>query len=117
MDTGQLGVVSLTVSGLTDAQRLTALQAIGQGNRYSGLDEWKTSQFEVKSSGPIDIGVDGESLSLEAPLVFRIRPGALTIHLPPKAGTGSRTKSSVRVSSPETVAALWRTALGHPVSP
>lgn len=117
MNSGRLGVVSLMVAGLTDAQKLTALQAVGQGHRYSGLDEWTAAEFEVRSSDSIEIGVDGESLSLEPPLKFRIRRSALTVHLPPSATIGTRTKNAVRISSRDTVMALWRTALGYSVAP
>ena len=117
LDDGVLGVVSLVVTSIPDVQAFTALEAVGQGARFSGLDEWSPVEFEVGSSGPIDIGVDGEALTLEPPLRFRSRPRALTIHLPLAAAAGAGAAPVVHISSRDTIAALWRTALGRPVAP
>lgn len=112
MDGGQLGLVSLVVTGLPDAQKLAALEALGQGHRYSGLTEWTAPDFEVTSAGPIEIGVDGEALSLDPPLLFRIRPGALTVRLTASAAA-PRAPQAVHITSRDTLGALWRTAVGH----
>ena len=37
--------------------------------------EWSATEFEVDSSRPVPAGVDGEAMTLEPPLRFRIRPG------------------------------------------
>jgi hypothetical protein len=43
--------------------------------------EWSAPDFEVDSDGPVPAGVDGEALSLEPPLRFRIRPAVLNVRI------------------------------------
>lgn len=81
----------------------------------SGFDEWTTTEFEVRSQGPVEIGVDGEALRMDPPVRFVIRPGAVTIRIPRSAAAGSQ-DPPVRMTSRETLSALWRTALGRPVA-
>jgi diacylglycerol kinase family enzyme len=50
----------------------------------SGAARWReltAPELTVESDGPIPVGVDGESLILEPPLRFRIRPKALRIRI------------------------------------
>jgi diacylglycerol kinase family enzyme len=113
LDTGELGIVSVLVRGAADAERFAALEAAGQVRRFSGWNEWTAAEFEVTSGGPVEVGVDGEALTLEPPLRFTIRPGALTIRLPRAALTRRRAAPAVHVASAPTLIALWRTALGR----
>ena len=41
--------------------------------------EWTTPHFEIDSGGPIDIGLDGEALTMDPPLRFESQPAALRI--------------------------------------
>ena len=43
--------------------------------------EWSAPEFEVDSNQPVAAGVDGEAMTLDPPLRFRIRPGALTVRI------------------------------------
>jgi diacylglycerol kinase family enzyme len=43
--------------------------------------EWSAPQFEVDSNQPVAAGVDGEAMTFEPPLRFRIRPGALRVRV------------------------------------
>jgi hypothetical protein len=43
--------------------------------------EWSAPEFEVDSNGPVPAGIDGEAVTLEAPLRFRIRPGVLRVRI------------------------------------
>jgi hypothetical protein len=43
--------------------------------------EWSAPEFEVRAEGPIAAGIDGEALSLQAPLRFRIRPSVLRVRI------------------------------------
>lgn len=113
LDGGELGVVSLVVRGTADAERLAALEAAGQVRRFSGWHEWTADSFEVTSSGPVEIGVDGEAMTMEPPLVFTIRPGALAVRLPRTASAGPGAAAAPTLSSASTLAALWHTALGR----
>jgi diacylglycerol kinase family enzyme len=45
------------------------------------LREWAAREFEVDSNGPVPAGIDGEAVTLEAPLRFQIRPGALRVRI------------------------------------
>ncbi|HEX3207393.1 MAG TPA: hypothetical protein VHQ68_14250, partial [Propionibacteriaceae bacterium] len=58
--------------------------------------------------------VDGEALTLQPPLHFVIRPGALTVRLPRTAPRRSPAARAVRVIAKPTLAALWQTVLGRP---
>ena len=114
LDDGLLGVVTVLVRGAMDAEKLAALEVAGQVRRFSGWHEWTATGFEVNSGGPVEVGVDGEALTMDPPLRFVIRPGALTIRLPRAALSRPTAPPAVHVSSAPTLAALWRTALGRP---
>jgi hypothetical protein len=49
---------------------------------FSGWSEWDTPRFQIDSSGPVEIGIDGEATSLEPPLLFESHPAALRIRIP-----------------------------------
>lgn len=114
LDQGLLGVVSLRVRGAADAQRLVAFEAAGTVQRFPGWHAWTTTSFEVRSGGPVEVGVDGEALVLDPPLRFTVRPGALTVRVPGSALGPKGTRPPIRIRSADTLAALWRTAFGRP---
>ena len=70
----RLGVVSVLVRGAVDVEKFAALEAVGQVRRFSGWNEWTAAEFEVTSDGPVEIGVDGEALTMEPPLRFASGP-------------------------------------------
>ena len=111
MDTGTLGVVALTVRSAVEARRFLALEAAGQGRRFAGWQEWATPRFEIASEGPVPIGVDGEALTMEPPIVFESLPSALTVLLPPHAPGRSPAARRVTRNTPRE---LWQVALGRP---
>jgi diacylglycerol kinase family enzyme len=114
LDVGMLGIVSVLVRGAADAQRFAALEAAGQVGRFAGWNEWTATEFEVSSSGPVEVGVDGEALTMDPPLRFAIRPGALTVRLARSVLSRKVAAPAVHVASAPTLTALWRTALGRP---
>lgn len=88
MSTGVLGIV------------VADFPAAGKGAH--GVQEWTASEFEITSSGPIAVGLDGEALELDSPLRFGILPGALRVRLPlnapgfsPAAASPARTSSTL----------------------
>lgn len=85
IDTGMLGIVAARVQG-TDVSKLVALELVGQAGRYPGLLSWSATEFEIRSGGPVAIGLDGEALMLDPPLRFASLPGALRVRLPRRAG-------------------------------
>jgi diacylglycerol kinase family enzyme len=115
LDGGELGIVSVLVRSASEAERFAALEMAGQVRRFSGWDEWTAARFEVDSGGPVEVGVDGEALTLTPPLRFTIHPGALRIRLPRVEASRRRAAPRVHVTSGATLTALWQTALGRPV--
>ena len=113
IDAGALGVVALHVRNAADANALAALEAVGQVQRFSGWNEWTAPEFEVRSDGPIDIGVDGEALSMQPPLLFRSLPAALTVRLPRTTIGVSPAARVVHVTSGRTIQQLWHVAVGE----
>jgi len=69
----------------------------------------------VRSAGPVDVGVDGEALTLQPPLHFVIRPGALTVRLPRTGLRRSPAARAVRVIAKPTLAALLQIVLGRQI--
>jgi len=65
MDQGVLGVV-----------------AVPHGPPFQGWREWTTPVLEVDSDAAVDVGLDGEAVSFDPPLVFESWPLALRIRCP-----------------------------------
>jgi diacylglycerol kinase family enzyme len=114
IDLGVLGIVSVRVETAADVEKLAALELAGNVRRFASWSDWTASEFEVRSAGPVDIGVDGEALTLQPPLHFVIRPGALTVRLPRTAPRRSPAARAVRVVAKPTLVALWHIVLGRP---
>ena len=112
IDRGVLGVVTVTVTDAAQASRFLALEAAGQPRRFSGWAEWTVPRFEIRSDAPVPVGVDGEALILDPPLVFTLRPAALRVRLPRRTLRRSPAARTVHVLSALTVAGLARVAGG-----
>jgi diacylglycerol kinase family enzyme len=112
LDTGELGVVAARINGPGAAQRFMALETAGRIRRFEGWLEWDADRFEVGSGGPVEIGIDGEALTLEPPLVFRSRPGALRVRVPRHAAPSPAT-TAVHLVSRSTAAELAAIAVGR----
>jgi diacylglycerol kinase family enzyme len=82
LDTGLLGVVAARVHTAADVSKLVGLELVGQVGRLPGLLSWSIQEFEVRSGGPVEVGLDGEALLLNPPLRFASLPGALRVRLP-----------------------------------
>jgi diacylglycerol kinase family enzyme len=113
IDDGVLGVVTLNLSSAADVQRMLSMQAVGQLDRFDGWREWTTERFEVDSGDAIEIGVDGEALTMDPPLVFTTRPGALRVRMPRHASGLSPAATAVHVTSRSTLRRLLGMALGR----
>jgi diacylglycerol kinase family enzyme len=113
LDLGVLGVVVAMIDDATAARRFMALEAAGQVRRFPGWQEWNTPRFDVSSGGPVEIGIDGEALLLDPPLVFESLPGALRVRLPRRATAPSRAARTVRLLSGSTITELAEVAAGH----
>ncbi len=113
LDEGTLGLVAARIDGPAQAQELVTLESIGQVRRFPGWQEWDAPRFEVRSAGPVEIAIDGESLAMDPPLVFTCRPGALRVRLPRQAAARSPAAMAVHLASRSTIAALVTLAAGR----
>jgi diacylglycerol kinase family enzyme len=112
MDAGVLGVVALVVRGATDVAQLVSLELAGRAASFPGWHEWSVPSLEVRASGDVAAGVDGEALSFPAPLQFDILPGALRVRLARSAPGISPSDASDMVRQAG-IAELLRIAAGR----
>jgi diacylglycerol kinase family enzyme len=113
LDLGVLGIVTAQINDAAQARRFMALEASGQVRRFPGWQEWDAPRFEVGSGAPVEIGIDGEAMLLEPPLVFESLPGALRVRLPRRATAQSRAARTVRLLSGSTISELAAVAAGR----
>lgn len=111
LDTGLLGVVAARVRTATDVSKLVALEMVGQVGRFSGLVSWRTPELEVRSRGPVEVGLDGEALVLAPPLRFTSMPGALRVRLPRAVGLAPAARAAAPTA--DNLGALLRVAAGR----
>jgi diacylglycerol kinase family enzyme len=110
LDKGKLGIVAAQVHDAHDAASLVALELVGQVARYPGLMCWSRSEFEVRSEGPVEVGLDGEALVLQPPLRFSSLPGALRVRVPSSAGLAPAARAVPLTSAH--LGELFRVAVG-----
>jgi diacylglycerol kinase family enzyme len=108
LNQGVLGVAAATIDDSRAAARFITLELAGQVRRYPGWLEWTTSRFEIGANEDVDIGIDGEALSMTPPLVFEALPGALVVRLPRHALGRSPAARAVHVASRSTILDLAR---------
>jgi diacylglycerol kinase family enzyme len=113
LDARQLGVVSLVLGeeGGSAAAFLGAL-ATGHPERFAGYTTWSTPTFEVTSGAPIEIGLDGETMTMNPPLRLSIRPAQVRVRLPHHAPGYSPAARSLGWR--QSLRELWGVALGRP---
>jgi len=112
LDTGRLGLVAARITGASDIAEFVMFETVGQAQRFHGLLEWSEVRFEVRSSSPVAVGLDGEALMLEPPLQFVSLPGALRVRLPERASHGVAATSTSFTR--DNLRTLSRIATGHP---
>src|SRR5262249_33208975 len=83
VDRGTLGVAAVHVGSASDAAKSSALEATGQLGRFKGFRQWEPVELEVEADRPVPVGVDGEAMVFQPPLVFRTRPAAVRVRVPP----------------------------------
>ena len=111
IDTGRLGVLAARVRSAADVSKLVALELVGQVGHFPGLLSWSTQEFEVRSSGPVEVGLDGEALVLDPPLRFASLPGALRVRLP--RGVGLPPAARAAALTTDNLRTLLRVAAGR----
>jgi hypothetical protein len=75
--------------------------------------EWSQTDFEVRATAAVPIGLDGEALVLDPPLRFVSLPGALRVRLPRHAHGAQRARRNATLTRRD-LTALVRVALGRP---
>ena len=113
LDGGALGLATIRFSSAREVGRFVTLETTGRVHQFPGWYEWSATRFRVDSSGPVEVGVDGEALSLEPPLLFEIRPRALQVRLPHAAVGSAAADRQVQVLSRSTLTALARVVAGR----
>ena len=83
LDTGMLQATVLSAGTLRELDRMLAGLVLGTIEHHPGLRHWTDERLEVGVPGErIRAGIDGEPITLEAPLRFSVEPGALRILVP-----------------------------------
>ena len=83
LDTGTLQVSVLDASSLEELERLLAGTLLGAIEFRPALRHWTSKRLETGVLGErVRAGVDGEPITLEAPLRFSVDPGALRVLVP-----------------------------------
>jgi diacylglycerol kinase family enzyme len=113
MDDGHLGVVAVRIAGAGDATKFIALEQARQVRRFSGWLEWTTPTFRIDSGAPVEIGIDGEAMTMDPPLLFETNPGALRIRVPRKSIGRSPAARALHLASRSTIAQLGRVVAGR----
>jgi diacylglycerol kinase family enzyme len=116
LDLGTLGVVAARIAGPREAMAFVGLEAAGRIRSFSGWMEWDTAQFRVDSGAPVEIGIDGEALMMDPPLIFETRPGALRVRIPQHARGLSPAAVAVRLEG-STIGALVAIVIGRSPKP
>ncbi|MBF6557460.1 MAG: diacylglycerol kinase [Acidimicrobiales bacterium] len=112
LDEGLLGVAVATINDANEAARFVALELAGQLRRFPGWAEWTVKRIEINADGPVNVGIDGEALSMDPPLVFEALPGALRVRLPLHARGRSPAARAVHLVSRSTIVDLTRAIAG-----
>jgi diacylglycerol kinase family enzyme len=61
---------------------MSALEATGRLSRFKGFRQWEPLELEVQADRPVPVGVDGEAMVFDPPLLFRTRPAAMGVRVP-----------------------------------
>ena len=104
IDDGELGVTVFT-DPLDGGRGLRRLQRPWR--------QWATAEFTVTSKAPVAAGVDGESISIDSPLCFRIRPAALRVRIA-RSHPGASPSAAIPGGFLRGIAALFLIASGRP---
>lgn len=90
---------------------ITCVASPGDGNSSGVLpiDSWTARQFEISSTKPIAIGVDGEKLKIDPPINFTISPQALRVRIAPQH-PGASPSSAMPDGVADAAHKLWKLA-------
>ena len=114
LDLGVLGIVAVRIASAAEASLFAGLEATGRPQRFRGWLEWTAARFRIDSAGPVEVGLDGEAIKLDPPLVFEIAPKALRIRIPRHAVGRAPAATAVDVLSRSTITQLAHVVAGSP---
>ena len=77
--------------------------------------EWSAPEFEVRAEHPVPAGIDGEAVTLDPPLNFRIRPGVLRARIS-RRHPGASPSAAVPETAWGGIRRLARIAAGRPTT-
>jgi diacylglycerol kinase family enzyme len=111
LDEGVLGVIVVEVHNGAELAQLVSLSTAGRGSAYSGWHEWTTTVLEVRSGQPIDLGIDGEAVTLDSPVRLEVQPAALRVRIAPHhpGVSPARAAGAVQAAAPRR---LFQAAFG-----
>jgi diacylglycerol kinase family enzyme len=89
MDLGLLGIVAAMAGEGDDFLAFGTAWWAGPRDTSDAWLEWEAPEFEIRSTGPIAAGVDGEVLLFDPPLRLRSLPGALRVRVPAVGSTAT----------------------------
>jgi diacylglycerol kinase family enzyme len=111
LDTGRLGIVSLVLGREGGAAAFMMALATGHPDRFKGFLTWSSPIFDVTSAEPIELGLDGETMVMNPPLHFSMRPQPVRVRLPRHAIGYSPAARSIGWR--ESLRELWGVARGR----
>jgi diacylglycerol kinase family enzyme len=74
--------------------------------------EWTAPEFEVRSDHPVAAGIDGEAVTLDPPLRFRIKPGVLRVRIS-RTHPGASPSAGIPATARDGIRALVAIAAGR----
>ena len=113
LDAHELQVIALEFSDDRGVASLISDMAAGHPERNAGYHMWTATTFEVDSSGPVEMGWDGEARTMGPPLRFSLRERQVRVRLPQTAIGYSPAGRSLDWRSG--IKGVFQVAAGHPV--
>jgi diacylglycerol kinase family enzyme len=91
-----------------------AAAPIGRPGRFAQRPwrEWSTPEFEVRSEHPVMAGIDGEAVTLDPPLRFRIKTGVLRVRIA-RSHPGASPSAAIPEGAWDAIRALVGIAAGQ----
>jgi diacylglycerol kinase family enzyme len=115
LDDGVLQVSALRARTGAALAKVAARIAAGQTSQGGYWAQWTTTALRVEAPLPsLPAGIDGEAVTLEPPLEFRVLPGALRVLVPAALGPPAR---RLRLHTWATVRRLLAVAAGRRSAP
>jgi diacylglycerol kinase family enzyme len=114
LDEGRLGVIAVTLGGIRDLVGITVLTAAGRPDASRSLCRWDTDALTVGSPhAEIVAGIDGETITLDAPLELAVVHCGAQVLVPAGARVGL---DEQRISSGARFAGLLEVVLDRPTA-